>query len=68
MEKVIFIVEKTNTGLSAYAEDYDIYSAGTDVGDLMRNILEATNLHFSEIDVAPVSVKDIVLKPFEAEV
>jgi hypothetical protein len=67
MEKIVFIVETTNTGLAAYAEDYDIYSAGADVGDLMKNILEATNLHFSEIDAAPVSAKDIALKPFGVE-
>lgn len=65
MEKVTFIVEKTNTGLSAYAEDYDIYSAGKDEDELMKNILEAANLHFAEIDVSPISIKDIELKQYE---
>jgi hypothetical protein len=34
MEKIVFVVENTNTGYSAYAEDFEKYSVGTTGGDM----------------------------------
>lgn len=48
MNKIDFTVEKTNTGYSAFAEDYMIFTVGDDWKDLEKNILEATNLWFEE--------------------
>ncbi len=48
MKKIEFIVEVTNTGYSAYATDYMVYTVGSDMEELRSNILEAINLHFEE--------------------
>lgn len=37
-------VEKTNTGYSAFAPDYDIYTTGENINELYSNALEAVNL------------------------
>lgn len=46
MKKIKFIIEKTSTGYSAYAEDFDKYPVGT-VGDTIEdikiNMLDALN-------------------------
>lgn len=38
------IVEKTNSGFSAYAEKYPVYTVGKSLVELKTNILEAINL------------------------
>lgn len=45
MKKIIFIVEKTNTGYSAYAEDerYPAYTTGGNMEELKTNMLDAIN-------------------------
>jgi hypothetical protein len=48
MKKIEFIVEVTNTGYSAYATDYMVYTVGANIEELRSNILEAINLHFEE--------------------
>src|SRR5687767_1622767 len=47
-KQIKIIVEKTRTGFSAYAEDYPIYTTGKTIPDLQKNILEATNLYFTD--------------------
>ena len=42
------IVEKTNTGFSAFSEDYPIFTTGRTIPELMENALEAANLCFEE--------------------
>lgn len=42
------IVEKTDTGFSAYSDQYPIYTTGGTVPELLENALEATNLYFEE--------------------
>ena len=42
------IVERTNTGYSAYAEKYPVYTVGDSLEELKTNILEALNLHFEK--------------------
>jgi len=49
-QKIRFTVEKTDTGFSAYAEKFPIYTTGAHFTELLRNAVEATNLHLSEQD------------------
>lgn len=42
------IVECTNTGYSAYAQDYAVGTNGKNPDELKVNILEALNLHFED--------------------
>ena len=42
------IVEKTDTGFSAFSEDYPIYTTGRTIPELIDNALEAANLFFEE--------------------
>ena len=50
-KKIKMIVEKTNTGFSAFSEEYPIYTTGKTVAELMNNALEAVSLHFEEKNV-----------------
>jgi len=47
-KKIKIIVEKTNTGFSAYSEEYPIFTTGRTIPELMNNALEATQLNFEE--------------------
>lgn len=44
--KVDIIVEKTNTGYSAYADKYLVYTVGNSMEEINSNMLEALNLFF----------------------
>ena len=46
--KTEMIVERTNTGYSAYAEKYPVYTVGDSLEELKTNMLEALNLHFEQ--------------------
>lgn len=50
MRKLKVIVEKTETGYSAYADKYPVYTTGVDVKELIDNIVEAFNFFFSEAE------------------
>lgn len=41
-------VEKTTDGYSAYANDYNIFSSGSDLQELKTNMLEAVSLYFED--------------------
>ena len=45
-----FVIEKTNTGFSAYEKSYPIYTTGSTILELQMNALEAVNLYLEEID------------------
>ena len=47
-KKVIIIVEKTETGFSAYSEEFPIYTTGRTVPELLNNAYEATQLYFED--------------------
>ena len=42
------IVERTNTGYSAYAKNYPVATTGKDLTELKVKIVEALNLYFEE--------------------
>ena len=46
--KLIISVEKTDTGFSAFATGYPIFTTGRTVPELLENALEAANLYFEE--------------------
>lgn len=47
-KKVTLIVEKTDTGLSAYSEEYPIFTTAANITELMHNALEAVNLYIED--------------------
>ena len=50
-KKFILILEKTDTGFSAYATEYPIYTTGNTISELLDNAFEAANLYFEEDDL-----------------
>ncbi len=49
-KKINIIVEKTDTGLSAYCHKYSIFTTGTIIPELLNNALEAFSLYFEDED------------------
>ena len=47
-KKVTMIVEKTDTGFSAYSEQYPVFTTAGNITELMNNTVEAVNLYFEE--------------------
>jgi predicted RNase H-like HicB family nuclease len=47
-KKITMIVEKTETGFSAFSEDYPIFTTGRNITELIENAFEAANLYFEE--------------------
>ncbi len=47
-KKIRVIVEKTDTGFSAFCEDYPIFTTGRTIPELTDNAFEASNLYFEE--------------------
>lgn len=50
MKKIAIIIEKTETGYSAYSENYPVYTVGSNLDELKNNILEALNLYFEKAE------------------
>ena len=46
--KIKMIVEKTNTGFSAFSDHLPIYTTGWTVPELINNAYEALDLYFEE--------------------
>ena len=66
-KKIILTVEKTNTGFSAFSEDFPIFTTGKSIPDLISNTYEATELYFEEENVKldPKNIKfEIDFKQF----
>ena len=47
-KKITVIVEKTNTGFSAYPLSYPVGTTGSTIIELQKNILEVMNFYFEE--------------------
>jgi len=45
-KKIKIIVEKTETGFSAYSDEFSIFTTGRTVPELINNAYEATQLYF----------------------
>ncbi len=47
-KKIKMLIEKTDTGFSAFSDNFPIYTTGRTVRELMNNALEAAGLYFEE--------------------
>jgi len=47
-KKISIIVEKTDTGFSAYSDNYPIFTTGRTIPELIDNAFEAANLFFDD--------------------
>ena len=48
-KKIVVIIEKTDSGFSAYANDFPVFSTGTTMAELLENINEAFSLYFEDM-------------------
>jgi transcriptional regulator with XRE-family HTH domain len=64
MKKIVFMVEKTNTGFSAFAKDDNINvgTTGTTITELKSNILEALNLLNERQGKRLIKIEDLVIE------
>jgi len=46
--KIKMIVEKTDTGFSAYSEKYPVFTTGRTIPELIENAFEAASLYFED--------------------
>ena len=60
--KYIFIVEKTNTGYSAYAENANVATVGDTYAELKENMFEALNMLLEEEQKPLAKENDIEIK------
>ena len=60
-KKINAIVEKTDTGFSAFAADYPVFTTGKTISELSDNMVEALNLYFED-DGIYVEAKNINLE------
>ena len=56
-EHIIMVVEKTNTGFSAYSSDYPIFTTGRSVPELIGHSHEAVSLYFEDDKAKTHSIK-----------
>lgn len=61
MKKITIIVEKTETGYSAYSENHPVYTVGNNLDELKFNILEALNLYFED-QQNRITLEDLKIK------
>lgn len=50
-KKIKVTVEKTDTGFSAFCDDYPIFTTGMTIPDLIDNVLEASNFYFEDQNI-----------------
>ncbi|MFT3904563.1 MAG: hypothetical protein QM727_15430 [Niabella sp.] len=64
MKKVVFIVEKTGTGYSAYAKEdkYPLGTTGSTMKELKKNMVDAANAWLGHKGLPLVGAADIVVK------
>ena len=66
-KKIKMIVEKTDTGFSAFSEEYPIFTTGRTISELMDHAYEAATLYFEEdkVQIAQEKLKfEIDFKQF----
>lgn len=47
-KKLVFLVEKTETGFSSYSNEFPIFTTGKSIPELMNNIYEAVDFYFED--------------------
>lgn len=51
IKKIKVMVEKTDTGFSAFCDDYPIFTTGRTIPELIDNAMEAANLFFENDNI-----------------
>ncbi len=51
IKKIKVTVEKTDTGFSAFCDDYPIFTTGRTIPELIDNAFEAANLYFEDDEI-----------------
>jgi len=65
MIKHVFIIEKTESGYSAYSENFDeipVGTTGVNLKELKINIIDALNSHNQLYALPELSIKDVQIK------
>ncbi|SIN82448.1 helix-turn-helix domain-containing protein [Chitinophaga niabensis] len=64
MKKIVFIVEKTRTGYSAFAAEdrYPVFTTGRNMGELRKNVLDAMNTWTEYKGLKAVTEKDVIIR------
>jgi len=62
MKSIIFTVEKTDTGYSAYAKDYPVFTVGASMKELKRNMLDAINTWMEHKEKPAVKMSQIEVR------
>ena len=64
-KKIVFIIEKSNTGFSAYAADFPVYTTAATINMLLDNVQEAFSLYLEneKFNVSQITF-EIDLKQF----
>ena len=57
-KKIVMTVEKTETGFSAFSQDYPVFTTGKSIPELINNTYEAISFYFEEESVE-VDHKDV---------
>ncbi|WP_255462736.1 helix-turn-helix domain-containing protein [Galbibacter sp. BG1] len=50
-KKIILTVEKTDTGFSAYSQDYPIFTTGQSIPELINSAYEAAEFYFEDENI-----------------
>lgn len=50
-KKIAIVVEKTDTGFSAYSNDFPIFTTGRTIPELIDHAFEAANLYFEDENI-----------------
>jgi hypothetical protein len=62
MKRIKVVVEKTNTGFSAYANNLPVFTTGASIAELKKNIVRALNFYGKEAgDKKTVTLSSIEL-------
>ena len=64
-KNIVVIIEKTDTGFSAYSADYPVYTTGETMNELIDNTHEAFSLYFDNKEFNPARLSfEIDFKQF----
>lgn len=62
MKKAEFTVERTNTGYSAYADNFPIYVVGNNIAEIRASAKEAVILYCQELRLKPVREEGLIFR------
>jgi len=54
--KIVVTIEKTDTGFSAFAKDYPVFTTGSSMSQLIDSCIEAFSLYFDDEKFDPLGI------------